>query len=46
MFQKFLASYLTDAGCRFLDMGFHKNAELKYPLEFFGPIKPSVIVAN
>jgi len=46
MFHEYLASSLTNGARRFLDLGFHKNAELEYPLEFFGPAKPSVIAAS
>ena len=45
VFHKFRADIATN-GRLLLNLGSHKNAELKNPLEFFGPIMPSVIIAN
>jgi hypothetical protein len=45
MFHKFLASIPTN-GRLSRDLGSHKNAEIKNPLEFFSLVMPSVIVAN
>jgi len=45
VFHKFPASTETNARLP-LNLGSHKNAELKNPLEFFGSIMPSVINTN
>jgi len=42
---KFLASKATNARL-ILNLGSYKNAELKYPLEFFINIIPSVIITD
>jgi hypothetical protein len=45
MLHKFRASSPAN-GRLLLNLSSHKDAKLKYPLEFLGPIMPSVIIAN